>query len=670
MRIEPCSLRWARHTVGGLLLAASAALAQAPAAVPPPAPLPAEFFYRHPDIDTALLSPSGRWLAVGVALPTGRTGLLVIDLQAKGAPVPVANYKDADVDEFHWVSDDWLVYDLTDRQRGGADQVHWPGLYGVRRDGSDRRTLVSSFGRWVGPETARTLPNNHGLLHIPDDRSNEIIVGEWARNGSGELEAVIPKRLNVATGRVRSIAAGTPPGARQWWFGPDGEPRAVLTRRQGKTGVHWRGPGDDQWRTLFEADKYAMPFSPRFVDGRGTLYVNQPTGSGDEVLKRYDFTRGEPEREPLVATPGFDFSGRMVSETAGSRALGVRVQVDAETTHWFDPRMKALQDEADRLLPGRINRLNCRRCDAPDMTVLVRSYNDRDPGQFWIHTAADGQWRKVGDVRRGTEVRRMATTSFERIATRDGQRMPVWITRPPGVQGPLPTVVLVHGGPWVRGRVWAWDADAQFLASRGYLVVEPEFRGSRGYGHAWYRAGWREWGRSMQDDVADALLWAVKQGQADPKRACIAGASYGGYSTLMGLVRHPELYRCGVAWVAVTDPRLMFEWRYGTDQSDEVRELDYPRLIGDPVADAERINAVTPVLHAARIQAPVLLAMGGEDRRVPLVHGRRMRDALTEAGRPPEWVVYDGEGHGWYQLSTRLDFARRLESFLEKHLRP
>jgi dipeptidyl aminopeptidase/acylaminoacyl peptidase len=413
-----------------------------------------------------------------------------------------------------------------------------------------------------------------------------------------------------------------------------------------------------------------MPFSPRFVDGRGTLYVNQPTASGDEVLKRYDFARGEPEREPLVSTPGFDFSGRMVSETTGSRALGVRVQVDAETTHWFDPRMKALQDEADMRLPGRVNRLSCRRCDAPDMTVLVRSFSDRDPGQFWVHTAADGGWRKVGDVRRGTDPRRMATTTFERIPTRDGQRLPVWITRPPGAQGPLPTVVLVHGGPWVRGRVWEWDADAQFLASRGYLVIEPEFRGSRGYGHAWYRAGWREWGRSMQDDVADALLWAAKEGQADPRRACIAGASYGGYSTLMGLIRHPELYRCGVAWVAVTDPRLMFEWRYGTDQSDEVRELDYPRLIGDPVVDAERINAVTPVLHAARIQAPVLLAMGGEDRRVLLVHGRRMRDALTEAGRPPEWVVYDDEGHGWYKLSTRLDFASRLESFLAKHLKP
>ena len=174
----------------------------------------------------------------------------------------------------------------------------------------------------------------------------------------------------------------------------------------------------------------------------------------------------------------------------------------------------------------------------------------------------------------------------------------------------------------------------------------------------------------MQDDVADVMQWAVKQGHADPKRACIAGASYGGYATLMGLIRHPELYRCGVAWVAVTDPRLMFKWTFRSDQSDVVREVDYPRLIGDPVADAERINEVTPVLHAARIRAPLLLAMGGEDRRVPIEHGHRMRQALRDAGRPFDWVVYDDEGHGWNKLSTRLDFANRVEAFLARHLKP
>jgi dipeptidyl aminopeptidase/acylaminoacyl peptidase len=230
-------------------------------------------------------------------------------------------------------------------------------------------------------------------------------------------------------------------------------------------------------------------------------------------------------------------------------------------------------------------------------------------------------------------------------------------------------VVLVHGGPWVRGRHWQWDADAQFLASRGYAVIEPEFRGSRGYGQALYRAGWRQWGQAMQDDVADALAWAVKQGHVDAKRVCIAGASYGGYATLMGLVRHPDLYRCGVAWAAVTDPRLMYKWRDGTDQSDEVRSYYYPELIGDPVTDAAMIESVTPVLLAGRVQAPLMLAFGGQDRRVPLVHGTLLREALRAAGKEPVWVVYPDEGHGWFKLENQLDFARRMDAFLAEHLK-
>jgi len=655
---------------------ATPAQAAAPAAASDAsaAPLPAEWFYRQPDVEDARLSPSGRWLALATQVTKGRTGLVVVDLQT-GKPVAApANYADADVDDFYWVNDDRLVYDLTDRQRGGGDQRWWPGLYAVQRDGGGLRLLINGSGTSVNDsrtrESLRPLDHNHELLHVPTGVGQDIIVGKQVRNGSGEVDAVVPLRVDTTTGRVRSMNTDAPGGVRRWLFSPEGEPRVAVTERGARSGVYWRGAGEASWRKLYEGDRYEQPFQPRFVDARGQLYVTEAQASGDIVLKRFDFQRGEPEAEPLVSTPGFDFQGTLVTESRGDRALGVRVEVDAETTHWFDPRLKALQAEAERRLPGRVVRLNCRRCDEADMTVLVRAYSDRDPGQLWVHTVADGKWLKVGDVRRGVDLRRMASTDFERVPTRDGQKMPLWITRPPQATGPLPAVVLVHGGPWVRGRTWGWDADAQFLASRGYLVLEPEFRGSRGYGHDWYRAGWRQWGRAMQDDVADAVAWAVQQGQADPKRVCIAGASYGGYATLMGLVRHPELYRCGAAWVAVTDPRLMFQWRYGTDQSDSVREVDYPRLIGDPVADAAMIDSVSPVVQAARIRAPVFLAFGLEDRRVLPVHGRRMRQALIDAGRPPDWVEYSDEGHGWYKLETRLDFAARLEAFLARHLKP
>ncbi len=650
------------------------AQAQAPATAAS-SPLPAELFYRPPAIERALLSPSGRWLAMTSGVGSQRTALVVFDTEAWKVDAVAARFADADIGNFYWVNDERLVFDILDRERGSGDQRWWPGLFSVKRDGSEMRNLVKLSHPFI-TETPRPgvqpLRYNHELLHVPVGGGDEVIVGEWRFGGAGEIQGVNALRLNVVTGRSQSLSMGVPDNVRGWLFSPDGEPRVAVTRKGARVVVHWRGPAQTNWRQITESDLYDRRFTPRFVDPKGNLYVTVHDASlGTSVLTRFDFATGKPEPQALVRTPGFDFWGGIVSETTGSRALGVRVTTDAQTTHWFDARLAALQKQVDQRWPGLVNRLNCRRCDESNMTVLMRSSSDRNPGQWWLHTAADGQWRMVGEERPGLVAQQMGSTDFERIKARDGQELPLWITKPAGAsKAPLPAVVLVHGGPWVRGRQWEWKADAQFLASRGYVVIEPEFRGSRGYGLQHFRAGWGQWGRAMQDDVADALAWAVKQGHVDPKRVCIAGASYGGYATLMGLARHPELYRCGVAWVAVTDPRLMFTWRYGTDQSDEVREVDYPLLIGDPVKDAALLDSVTPVLLADKITAPLMLAVGGSDRRVLPVHGQRMRQALTDAGRPPQWVVYDDEGHGWLKLETRLDFAQRLESFLAQHLKP
>ena len=337
----------------------------------------------------------------------------------------------------------------------------------------------------------------------------------------------------------------------------------------------------------------------------------------------------------------------------------------------------------DRRLPGRVNLLSCRRCTGADPVVLVHSWSDQQPGQWLLHwpaRAADAPaqaWRLLGDSRRGLPAERMATLDFHRVTTRDGLPMPVWLTLPPaGAPGPAapgarrPAVLLVHGGPWVRGGHWRWDADAQFLASRGYVVIEPEFRGSSGYGERWFEAGRHQWGRAMQDDLLDALDWAVQRGWVDPQRVCIAGASYGGYAALMGPIRHPERYRCAAAWVGVTDLALLFDNSYWSDLSDEGRHYTLPALLGDPVADAERLRAQSPVHLAGQLQVPVLLAYGALDRRVQLAHGERMRDALTAAGRPPQWLVYPDEGHGWRRPDNRVDFAQRLEAFFAQHLAP
>jgi dipeptidyl aminopeptidase/acylaminoacyl peptidase len=270
----------------------------------------------------------------------------------------------------------------------------------------------------------------------------------------------------------------------------------------------------------------------------------------------------------------------------------------------------------------------------------------------------------------GVDPRRMAKVQFHRFKARDGREIPVWLTIPANASKdvPLPAVVMVHGGPWVRGGEWRWDPMNQFLASRGYLVIEPEFRGSTGFGDDHFRASWKQWGQAMQDDVNDALKWAREKGAASP-HACIAGASYGGYSTLIGLTRDSDLWRCGVAWVAVAD--LMMLVRGSWTISDDVgysRRYGIPRLVADPKTDENMIRANSPVEQADKIKAPLLLAMGEDDIRVPLAHGTRMRDAMTRAGKPLEWVLYANEGHGWRKPENRIDWARRVDRFLSQHL--
>ncbi|MBA3058985.1 MAG: prolyl oligopeptidase family serine peptidase [Gammaproteobacteria bacterium] len=661
--------------------AAQPATAAAESSASTPALIPLERFFQHQAVLDAKLSPSGKKLAVSTSRGGTRVGLVVIDLAAANPEaVSVAAFTDADISQFDWVGDNRLVFSLVDLETGsGEDRRSAPGLYAVGPDGSELLLLVRR--QWKpflvdGRNRDHSLEWNHRLLTVPLQQEGvnpeEVVIGKliFADN---KIESIAPMWLNVRSGRTRSTDLHAPSGTVDWMFDSKGQARVARTVVKGRTALHWRGPGETQWRQLVESDLLDPPFLPVAVDDTGNLYVTSDEGPERfSVLSRFDFEKGVPQKPALVTTPGFDFTGGMVMDRAGSQALGVRVETDAEQTVWFDEGMKRMQVVADAHLPGRVNRLSCRRCGADDMVVLVRSFSDRDPGSLYHYEVATKRWRAIGNVMDDIDPNRMATVDLHRIKARDGRDLPVWLTQPAGFKPgqPAPAVVLVHGGPWVRGGHWKWQPFEQFLASRGYLVISPEFRGSTGYGDAHYRAGWKQWGQTMQDDVADALLWAQKQGLASDK-ACIAGASYGGYSTLMGLVRNPELYRCGVAWVAVTDPALFLDgaWWVDDDISASGRRYQLPQLVGDVVKDADMLTANSPLAQFKRIKAPLLLAFGESDLRVPLVHGERLRAALHEAGRPPEWVTYSDEGHSWRLVSTNVDFARRVEIFLGQHLK-
>ena len=647
----------------------------------PPAPqpassasIPAERFFQHPYVLETRLSPSGRYIAMTATRDDQHANLFVVDLQSTEMARVVAGFTRFDVVDFQWVGDQRLIY-TAGQLEPGATKGFAPGLFGVDVDGSHRVELLCSDVAACYKEGKRGDLRIQ-LLDVPqpqaDVRPFEVIVGEFRR---GRLTHLVPQWLDTRSGMARDLSMPEPPdGVIQWWFDSHGQPRLVMTSdEKDRAAFEWRGPGDLAWRRIAEFDVRHPPFWPKAVTADGQLYITEARGAAREsVLTTFDFATHAPAAHAVVAVPGFDFSGALVSDSSSDRVLGVHVEADVGMTVWFDKAMTQLQELVDKRLPGRVNRIECRRCGQPDMTVLVHSSSDHDPGRLLLYHPDARRWENVATVMPGIEPRRMATVDYQRIKARDGRDLPVWLTLPPGQEAgkPAPAVVMVHGGPWLRGGHWRWDPMAQFLASRGYLVIEPEFRGSDGYGEQHLQAGYRQWGLAMQDDVADSLVWAQKQGLAS-QRACIAGASYGGYAALMGLVRDPQLYRCGVAWAAVTDPLLYLQgsnW-VSDDLSNWGRRYLMPERVGDAVADATMLTSVSPVAQSERIHAPLLLAYGGMDLRVPIEHGERLRAALVKAGHPPEWVVYPKEGHGWQRLDDRVDWAQRVEAFLGRYLR-
>lgn len=642
-------------------------------------PLDAAVFYGEPDIREATLSPSGRLLAITTAKGLQRVGLAVFDVNDFGKPLVVRQFTDGDVAGVNWVNDERLVFGLNDYSEGSGRPNGAPGLFALEVSTGKLKMLIRRQNRPFftdGSDDKRLLDWNHRLLRVPAQRAdsaNEDVLIAWFSYREDRTER--PLWLNVRTGRTRTLDLDLPEAAVGWLTDSRGQPRAAVAIKDGRQRAYWRAPGASEWTRLYDAALNHHPLGLFGVDDVGTLYLTRRQGpEGYTVLTRYDPDKHAPEPKPVVSTPGFDFHGSLLLAD-GVRALGVRVTVDGETTVWFDEQLKALQQEADQLLPGRINSINCRRCGAPDMVALVRSYSDHDPGQLLLYQAQPQgdapRWRRLNAVRSDVPIQRMASLSLHRIKARDGEDLPVWVTRPDDAKAARPAVVLVHGGPWLRGFQWGWQADAQFLASQGYVVIAPEMRGSAGYGLRHLRAGFRQFGQTMQDDVTDALRWAQAEGLASDK-ACIVGSSYGGYSTLMGLIKDPALYRCGVASFALADLNLYLSGSFWVvdDIAADGRRYTLPERVGDAEKDADMIAANSPVLQAARLKAPLLLAFGEDDRRVPLAHGERLRKALIAAGNPPEWVTYPGEGHGFALVKNRVDFAKRQADFLARHLGP
>ena len=637
--------------------------------------IPIAAFFANPSLGGAKLSPDGRHLAMRVNNSSGHDQLGIVDLSNNAMQV-VAAFKDADVGRFEWVNDKRLIYDSRDLNTAPGKERFAPGLFAVNVDGSLRRQLVATDGQFVveAPAGREKLPWNTYMLDQPGAQDSDWVYVATVKFGRDRGEDRV-ELLRLDTVSTRTETVQGPGHTREWWLDARGRPALATTVENNVEALHYLDPKDGRWRKLATSDAYLggeASITPVGFAPDGGLYVASRGKRDKYALFAYDLGAGKVAAQPLVDLDEYDFSGALV--TSATRLLGVRYTLDSEAVAWFDPGMKAAQEAVDKLLPGRVNALSVGVRSATPF-VLVESWSDRQPPVFLLFNRDSGKLSKVGDSRPAIAPSKMAAQALVQVKARDGRTIPAWVTLPNDSNGKgagkkLPMVVLVHGGPYVRGGEWQWSADSQFLASRGYAVLQPEYRGSTGFGADHFRAGWKQWGLAMQDDIADATRWAIAEGIADPQRICIAGASYGGYATLMGLIRDPALYKCGIDWVGVTDIALLYNghWSQDSDMSAAYKRYGMPTLVGDPVKDAAQFAATSPLKQAARITQPLLLAYGGADKRVPLYHGRQFYDALRQTNKQVEWVVYDEEGHGWTLMETRLDFWGRVERFLQRQI--
>jgi len=631
-----------------------------------------EDFFRNPLIVDVKLSPDGNHLAMTAFVANGRVVLLVADAAKPLGLQVLASFSDGDVRRFFWVNNRRLVYDGEDLQ--SDFQTGNGGLYAVDVDGSHFRRLIASDFRFrpeqIGSNiVSSVLPTTYVFYSTLPGESDDVLVEEAVFPSTTLLsdrfhpDHTVLMRLNTRSSEHHGMLERQPHWVTQWLLDPDGEPRIAMSWHEGTQRVYYREKGEANWKLLDEKSEFdPQALQPVFIGSDSSLYVGR-----DDTVYRVDPKQPPQQGEPFVTHKGFDFDRGFEVDPKERKLLGVHVLTDAHGTQWIEPRLAAAQKAIDAALPGTINTITCGDC-LSSRFLLVRTSSDRQPERFLLFDpVANKLAATIGNTRPWIDPKQMGRRDFFRYRARDGMEIPVYLTLPPGWEKDekLPLIVWVHGGPWVRGASWEWEAEAQFFATRGYAVVEPQFRGSTGFGYAHFHAGWHQWGLAMQDDLADAAQWAVTQGYADPARIAIGGASYGGYATLMGLIKEPQLYRCGFELAGVTDINLMYSISWN-DASRKALKYGMRTLIADPDKDAAQLAATSPLKNAQRLTQPLLMAYGMEDVRVPVFHGTEFRDAVSDTNKNVEWLSYAREGHGLRQQDDRLDYWRHVEAFLDR----
>jgi dipeptidyl aminopeptidase/acylaminoacyl peptidase len=391
------------------------------------------------------------------------------------------------------------------------------------------------------------------------------------------------------------------------------------------------------------------------------LYAASNIGRDKSEIVIFDPETGK-ETESLFANEQVDVGNLSYSK---KRKVITKAYYTTDKVHYkfFDDESEAMYKRVKKELPD----YDCyfTSTNTNEDKYLIRTYSDRSLGAYYFYDYVTDELSLIGEVSPWMNEEQMAPMKPIQYTSRDGLTIYGYLTLPVGVEAKnLPLVVNPHGGPWARDQ-WGFNPEIQFLANRGYAVLQMNFRGSTGYGREFWEISFKQWGQTMQDDITDAVKWAISEGIADKDRVAIYGGSYGGYATLAGLAFTPDLYRCGVDYVGVSN---MFTFMNTIPPYWEPYRQMFYEMAGDPVKDSVMLAKVSPALHADKIVAPLFVAQGANDPRVNLAESDQMVEAMKLRGVDVEYLVKNNEGHGFRNQENRFDFYRAMEMFLETHM--
>jgi dipeptidyl aminopeptidase/acylaminoacyl peptidase len=597
--------------------------------------IPLRDFFRNPERSGFQVSPDGN--SISFMQPYQNRMNVFVRPRTGGEAVRVTSETERDVAGYFWKGSNRIVY-LKDFK--GDENFH---LVAVDADGKNLVDLTPF-------EKVRA-----GIVDDRYDNDGEMIVSMNKRNP----EVFDVYRVDLNTKQLTLIAEN-PGNVTDWVTDHAGCIRLALATDGVDTSILHRPDENTPFKTMITTN-FKDQIVPLFFDfDNKLLFASSNINRDKAAIVRVNPATAK-EESVIFQHPEVDVSG-----LAWSRKRKVYTEVQFITwkreRKFFDAEMESIQKDLEKQLPGY--EVDLQSANKDENIFVVAAWNDRTVGTRYLYDVASKKLTKLAEIAPWLPEGDLAEMKPIIYKARDGLTIHGYITLPRGGGKNLPLIVNPHGGPWARDS-WGYNSEVQFLANRGYAVLQTNFRGSTGYGRAFWEASFKQWGKKMQDDVTDGVKYTIAQGIADPKRVCIYGGSYGGYCTLAGLAFTPGLYACGVDYVGVSNLFTFLKtippyWKPMLDMLYE--------MVGNPETDKALLAETSPVMHADNIRVPLLIAQGAQDPRVNVDESDQMVAALKKHGIPVEYLVNENEGHGFHNEENRFEFYEAMETFLKKYL--